>query len=76
MFCNTPTVGRLFNQFLGAINLLQKWAASAFHFVQTSLRHSAGHLEERCAAYLFINRSEIKDCVCECVCVEEVGLVC
>ena len=69
MFCNTPTVEGLCNQFLGAIHLLekQKYYGCFSLSLCVNVKHSVGHLEERYAVYLFVNGSEINNCVCECV---------
>ena len=69
MFCNTPTVGGLSNQFLGAIHLLEKrkYRGCLSLSLCVNVRHSVSRLEEQCAVYLFVNGSEINDCVCECL---------
>ena len=71
MFCNTPTVEGLSNQFLGAIHLLenQKYRGCFSLSLCVNVRRSVGRLEEQCAVYQFVNGFEINDCVCECVCV-------
>ena len=69
MFCNTSTVGGLYNQFLGAIHLLekQKYRGCFSLSLCVNVRHSVGCLEEQCVVYLFVNGAEINDYVCECV---------
>ena len=71
MFCNTPTVVGLSNQFLGAIHLLekQKYRGCLLSLsLCVNVRRSVGGLEEQYAVYLFVNGSEINDCVYVSVC--------